>query len=156
MVVAEFNNDNCTLNLHVANPWFNKLSLNNVKIRIKCYLAIRNSNIRLKYKTNFLKNEELLTFLQQNDLNVFIYDDYENYNGISSVIDYALSVDTPFAISNSNMFKHLVDMQPSPFLTPDRSLRDIMNAGIQGIKEKRIEYSSTACIDKMERIINNV
>ena len=39
-------------------------------------------------------------------MNIFLYDKLE-HRGISSVIDYALSVNKPFGISDSNMFKHI-------------------------------------------------
>ena len=60
---------------------------------------------------DFFPNEDILKFLKSNDMNIFLYD----YNksipddeiGISSVIDYALSVRKPLGISNSLMFKHI-------------------------------------------------
>jgi hypothetical protein len=55
---------------------------------------------------DFVEEEELLFFLQQNDMNLFLYDRMEG-RGISSTIDYALSARKPLGISDSDMFRHI-------------------------------------------------
>jgi len=64
------------------------------------------TNITLNVTREFLEEPAVLNFLAANDINVFNYDNQET-DGISSVIDYALSVDRPIAITNSNMFRHI-------------------------------------------------
>ena len=67
---------------------------------------ITKPNIKLLITKHFFTNKQILRFLKSNTLNIFLYDEMIG-RGISSVIDYALSVDTPFCISNSNMFRHI-------------------------------------------------
>jgi hypothetical protein len=55
---------------------------------------------------NYLTNEEILEWLSESSVNCFYYDEKQSY-GISSVIDYALSVDVPIGISKSIMFRHI-------------------------------------------------
>ena len=55
---------------------------------------------------NFLSTTDLLKFLHSNTMNIFLYDKMPG-RGISSTIDYALSVKKPLAISDSYMFRHI-------------------------------------------------
>lgn len=64
--------------------------------------------IQVRYYEKFVEDDELLWFLSSTDMNIFLYDRMEG-RGISSVMDYALSVDTPLGISDSDMFRHIYD-----------------------------------------------
>ena len=54
----------------------------------------------------FFSEMDLLKFLHSNTINIFLYDTIPGA-GLSSVIDYALSVKKPLGISDSNMFRHI-------------------------------------------------
>jgi hypothetical protein len=71
-----------------------------------CLSVPRKPGIKLLISNDFFENDEILLFLQSNTMNVFMYDRMQG-RGISSVIDCALSVDVPIAISNSYMFRHI-------------------------------------------------
>lgn len=62
--------------------------------------------VKVMIFTSFVSNDDLLYFLSSNTLNIFLYDSLLD-RGISSVIDYALSVPVPIGISDSNMFRHI-------------------------------------------------
>lgn len=70
--------------------------------------CVENNTNKLKIfiTYDFFTNEDLLYFLKSNTMNIFLYD-LMNSRSISSVIDYALSVDRPIGISNSHMFRHI-------------------------------------------------
>ncbi|MFY7728502.1 MAG: hypothetical protein ACOVRN_03185 [Flavobacterium sp.] len=55
---------------------------------------------------DFFTNEDILYFLNSNNMNIFLYDELKGRSA-SSVIDYAISVNTPFGISDSYMFRHV-------------------------------------------------
>jgi len=55
---------------------------------------------------DFFSTNEILTFLQSNTMNIFLYDQMYG-RGISSAIDYALSVKKPIGISDSYMFRNI-------------------------------------------------
>ncbi len=74
----------------------------------KCFAVERKPDIELMVSTDFFTNDEMLFFLKSNTMNMFLYDKMEG-RGISSVLDYALSVDTPIGISDSVMFRHIYD-----------------------------------------------
>ena len=71
-----------------------------------CTSVPRKPGIELLISNEFFENDDILLFLQSNTMNVFMYDRMET-RGISSTIDYALSVNVPIAISNSYMFRHI-------------------------------------------------
>lgn len=71
-----------------------------------CYQRVTKPGIQLMISREFHTNNDLLLFLRSNTMNMFMYDRLEG-RGISSALDYAMSVDTPLGISNSYMFRHV-------------------------------------------------
>jgi len=93
----------------------------------ECRKILDGSGIRLEVSHQFLDKEGLLTFLAGNSLNAFLYDRNKK-RGISSVLDYALGVDRPVALTDCPMFRHLG--KTLPLVSVDhRSLREILEAG---------------------------
>ena len=76
------------------------------QIRNQCTSTCTNPNVELRIIHQFISDDDLLYFLSTNTINVFLYAQ-ENNRGISSVIDFALSVDRPICISDSYMFRHI-------------------------------------------------
>jgi len=87
----------------------------------QCRLAIRKPGIKLYINHDFVTDAELFEFLGENDLNVFYYQPFEG-RGCSSVIDYALGVNRPLAITPSSMFRHIYDERICSFKTPLRTI----------------------------------
>lgn len=76
------------------------------KIKNACYSLNIKQNIKLMISRDFVETEDLLLFLKSNTINIFLYDKMYN-RGLSSVIDYAISVKKPIGISDSDMFRHI-------------------------------------------------
>lgn len=72
----------------------------------RCKSHITKSNIQFIICNDFLSNDEVLKFLHSNTMNIFLYDKMDT-RGLSSAIDYAISVKKPFGISDSAMFRHI-------------------------------------------------
>jgi hypothetical protein len=105
--------------------------------------------------TDFISDEDLLDFLAGNDLNIFFYQKYSGYNGISSSIDYALSVKRPIAICRSNMFSHIWNATPS-ICIEDVSLNEIINVGIRPLEQYYNSWSHDKFIELFENNIKDV
>lgn len=74
---------------------------------IKEYIASVNSfGLEIEITDKFLSTEELISFLNSNSINVFLYPEMPG-RGLSSVIDYALASKQPLAISDCDMFRHI-------------------------------------------------
>jgi hypothetical protein len=74
----------------------------------QCKSVERKSSIKLNITSGFVDDDDILSFLSKNDLNVFNYENSDD-GGISSVIDFAISSNTPFAVSRSKMFRHVFE-----------------------------------------------
>lgn len=119
--------DKAVLNFHIPHSAFgDPLDTQTNKVINECKRLNTNPNVKLNITRDFLSTEEVLTFLAGNDINVFMYG--ENGEGISSVIDYALSVKRPIAISNSRMFRHITN---DKIPLEKNSIQDILVRGIE-------------------------
>jgi hypothetical protein len=87
-----------------------------VKLAEKLRKNIKKPNVKLEITHRFFSDSELLDFLAQNTLNVFMYDPFElcaMRGGISSAVDQAISVKRPIAITNNLLLRHLFSTKPS-------------------------------------------
>jgi hypothetical protein len=76
----------------------------NHMVRDACLRNMKKPDIQLMITHEFFTNEDVLCFLNSNDMNMFLYES----NGYpSSVTDYAVSLKKPFGISNYPIFKHI-------------------------------------------------
>lgn len=155
LVNNEFKTENINLNLHLTYSHF----CNNVQqmdyIKRDCYNSISNPNIKINFTHNFLSDIDMLNFLYKNDLNIFLYKKYNSYNGISSCIDYALSVKKPIAICRSNMFSHIYNTTPS-ICVEDSSLKDIISNGFSPLLPKYNEWSNNNFVTHIEKILSTI
>jgi hypothetical protein len=76
------------------------------KMKQICMNTNKKEGIIVMITHDFFTNEDLLRFLKSNTMNIFLYD-YMGGRGISSTIDYALSVKVPLGISDSFMFRNI-------------------------------------------------
>lgn len=118
----------------------------------KCVELLTKPTINLVATHDFLSDHEVLDFLAQNTLNAFLYDEMPN-RGLSSVIDYALSVNVPIAITNTDMFRHIKNTYPS-IVIENTSLKDIIEAGTIPLKQYKNMWSNDNLIKKCEHILD--
>ena len=117
-----------------------------------CRKKITKENIKLEIDHNFKTTEEILNFLASNDINVFLYNINHSRSGFSSVIDYAMSVKRPIAITRSNMFRHIYDTNPS-ICIENNNLKQIMKNGSGVLDIYREKWSNENLIKEYEYII---
>ncbi len=117
----------------------------------KCEIISRKSGIKLMFNHSFLSTEDLLIFLSSNTMNVFMYDTQYGRVGISSVIDYALSVGIPIAISDSYLFRHIYREDICAYT---HTLAECMESNfISSIKPKE---NNKALVRILERRLHNI
>lgn len=145
--------DEAIIKLHITNPFFGDYSGNTTNHIIDiCKLKIKNPKIKLEITNDFKTDDQILDFLNSNSLNVFLYDDLHG-RGLSSVIDYAVSVNTPLAVNNSYMFRHITSETPEISITNNFTLKQIMNAGIENVLFYRNKWSHELFKDNFFNII---
>lgn len=108
--------------------------------------------IEVKIIHDYLDSNDILYFLNHNTINLFLYD-YQYGRGISSAIDYALSVHRPLGISNSYMFRHIYDDTICIYKTPIQTCIDHSLHYIQ--KYKQI-FSPQKNIESIENRLHQV
>ena len=119
-----------------------------------CKMLITKPDITLVVTHDFLDKQQVLDFLAKNTINVFLYQDKDG-RGLSSTIDYALAVDRPIAVSDSIMFRHLHNIQPS-IVYGQSTLQQIINQGTEPLKYFNNEWNNENLIWEYERIIDAV
>lgn len=115
------------------------------RILAKYFDCKRKPGIELMISTDFFSNEDLLFFLNSNTMNLFLYDRMET-RGISSTIDYALSVDVPIGISDSHMFRNVYD---DSICLYKNQISDILKMGTTYAKKFREMYSQEKIVKKI-------
>jgi len=117
-----------------------------------CMNVPRKEGIVLMITHAFFTNEELLEFLNKNTMNIFMYD-YMYGRGVSSTIDYALSVKKPIGISDSYMFRNIYSDEICLYKNP---IRTILNNSVKYCEKFLVEYSHENMINKFYKIIGNI
>jgi len=98
--------DNAIIKFVIPLAHFDPDPFTNDKTSKLCYQTNKKEGIILMISHEFFNTTDLLKFLHSNTMNIFLYDKLLG-RGISSTIDYALSVKKPLAISDSHMFRHI-------------------------------------------------
>lgn len=143
------------INMHLTLSYFRPNVKELDEVKELCRSKITKPGISLNFNSEFLDDEKIVESLSENDLNVFLYEHYDNYNGISSVIDYALSAKRPIAVCRSNMFAHVNDTEPS-ICIENSSLKSIMQNGINPIKKFHEAWSQDNFIKRLENILDSL
>jgi hypothetical protein len=118
----------------------------------ECYNCITKPNIKLMIIHDFVEEQDILYFLRSNSMNIFLYDTHHSA-GVSSVIDYALSVKKPLAISDTSWFRHIY----SDEICVERThIKDIMNVSMGHCKKMLDIFSHNNLIKKVDDVIYGI
>jgi hypothetical protein len=100
------------------------------KIAEYCHTLNTYPDIKINISHDFRSDDAVLEFLAGNDLNIFLY--VSSCQGLSSVIDYALSVKRPIAVRDDPMFKHMYNDNVA---LEKKSVKEILENGIAPLQE---------------------
>jgi len=120
----------------------------------RCRNIISKPGIQLVINHKFLSKQQLLDWLASNTINAFFYDTHKN-RGISSVIEHALAVQRPIAITRCGMFRHMFSSSPSVCIE-DSSLGSIIKNGIVPLVPFYNEWSEANFILNYECILDRI
>lgn len=124
----------------------------NSLIENMCHAVPRKPAIKLMITHEFVSNEDILLFLKSNTMNIFLYDDMPG-RGVSSTIDYAMSVKKPLGISNSYMFRHIYSDEICLY---KKSISNCIENSVNYYSRFLEEYSNNKITHKFEKILNTV
>ena len=120
----------------------------------RCRKTVTNKNVELQINHSYLSKEELFSFLAGNTINAFFYDTNKD-KGVSSVIDSALAVRRPIAITKSGMFRHIWNAVPS-ICIEDSDLKTIIRNGIVPLVPFYNDWSEAGFIKRYEEILDKI
>lgn len=119
-----------------------------------CQEVQRKPGVKLEVTTCPMTDDDLMAWLAESSLCAFLYEEPPFWRGVSSVIDYALSANTPIAVTRTAMFRHIVGAAPS-ICVEDRSLREIMASGTAALDGHRACWSRAAFVKCVEQILSS-
>jgi hypothetical protein len=119
----------------------------------RCEKILKNTDIKLDISHQFLDKKGVLDFLAGNTVNCFFYDVNKD-KGISSVIDYALAVHRPIALTKCGMFRHMFSSQE--IFIENCLLEQIIFFGTEPQIPYTYIWSEKAFIEDYERILGRV
>lgn len=141
--------DEAIINIHMTLPYFGDTPGNTIKgIQNACIMNNRKPKIKLNITQDFVDDDNLLKFLAGNDINVFNYSCFPN-PGLSSALDYALSVKRPIAISDNIMFRHVDDQN---ILLSKNSIPNIMNLGTAPLDKYYEKWSINKFVQSIDEL----
>ena len=140
------------LNLHVSDGKFvdpsGRLSedlANIVKRRA-------NSNVQVQATRAFLDKRELVSWLNENDINLYWYDT-PNVPGVSGSIDRAIECKKPFGVNESSFLSHV----RRDFNDLNKvSIKQILDGGIEPFSEFYNLWNPERFIEHYEKIIDEI
>jgi len=122
----------------------------------RCRDIIKKPGIVLDIHHELLEVPQLLDWLAQNSMNVFLYDFFGG-RGLSSVPIYSVSSRRPIAMTKSFMFRHVYEgSDPSCFIE-DRPFKDILQSGTKALDSFYTQrWSEEEMARRYDNIINRI
>jgi hypothetical protein len=117
-----------------------------------CHTSNYKPGIHLIIITDFFTTSDILKFLNSNTMNIFLYDRLQG-RGISSTIDYALSVKKPLAISDSYMFRNIYSDKICLY---KNTINDCLQVSSEYCSIYLKKYSNKLFIEKFKNILLNL
>lgn len=109
------------------------------KIADTCREMVAGTGISLEVIHEFLPPQQLVDFLAENTINLFVYTD-DRGRGISSAVDFAVASGRPFGVSDGTMFRHLRHICPEVFISR-HGIRGILEYGDEPVRRLQALWS---------------
>ena len=120
------------------------------KIVQVCNAIRKKPGIKLMMINESFTDAEILKFLSSNTCNVFLYDRLEKRQ-ISSCLDYAISANKPFGISDSFWFRHIYNDNISVYKT---QINKVIENSTVALKLLKKEFSNENLIRTVDKIVD--
>lgn len=120
----------------------------------QCKAQVAKPGIHLVVTHDYLDSKDLLDFLAQNTVNVFLYED-GGERGLSSAVDIAMAVQRPIAVSDSVIFRHVLDVEPS-ICVAKNSLKSIIQNGFAPLQRYYKEWSAESILKEYEQLLDSI
>jgi SAM-dependent methyltransferase len=147
--------DEAVMRLNIPSADFgDKEGVNARTIAANCRALVTKPGIQLIVTHEYMNNKNILDYLAQNTINVFLYEDTGG-RGLSSALDNALAVQRPVAVSDAVMFRHVFDAVPSICVTKN-DLKTIIHNGFAPLQRHYDEWNAENLLWEYERIVDSI
>lgn len=154
--LAQDSFERCEIRLHLPNNDLNEQSRETaMHIVEQCRARIRRPGVELTVSHEFLRRDDLLTWVARNDINVLLYAPDRGLGGISSAADIALASGKPLALRRGKMFRNFEEVKPSIFVD-DRPLHEILAAGTAPLEPLRQAWSGAQLAAAWEAAVDRL
>lgn len=136
-------------NVHLSEGAFNSAKDNDIKESLNYLRQYANPNVTLNYTVGHYSNYDLVKFLNNNDINIFIYPNYDSM-GVSASIDKALAARKPIGINSSNFFRHI---NKDEINLEKTSIKKIIASGITPLQEYYDKWNTKNFITQYEDML---
>jgi len=120
----------------------------------RCRKIPPKEGVKVEITHDFFDQRRMLDFLAQNTLNAFLYD-WQEGRGISAVVENAMAVDRPLAVSRVPMFRHVWEAAPS-ICADDTPLREIIRNGTGPLRPFSARWTRRNLLREYEAILDDV
>ena len=117
-----------------------------------CRNALIKPGIKLEISHEFWTEPQLLDFLAQNTINLFLYEHMEGQRGISATPDIAFAVRRPIGITRQSMFRHILGTMPS-ICVDDISIKEIIENGTGPLEQFYEQWTDEMMCWDYERLV---
>jgi hypothetical protein len=143
--------DDAIFRLHMPCSYFCDRYGNEARNRVnEVRSIITKPGIKIEVSHDFLSDEDIIKWLNENTINCYFYDYLPN-SGIASSPDYAIAAKRPIAINNSRMVVNLHNLSPSIEIEKS-SLKEIINNGITPLLPLYEKYKQENVVRRYEDI----
>jgi hypothetical protein len=153
VVQEEF--DEAIVRLHIPYSYYGDPNGDLARQRaIEVLEVLHKPNIKLEISHNFMSDEEIVSWLHENDINCYFY--WPQYGcGVASSPDYAISAGKPIAITHSDQLRNMWNLNP-PILIENTPLKTIMSYGTKPLEPLYVRNSNTNMIREYELVLGKL
>ena len=144
--------DNAVIKFVIPVAHFDPNRQTAIHMKNKCLDANIKQGIKIMITHDFFSTEDILRFLGSNTMNIFLYDTMHG-RGISSAIDYAISVKKPIGISDSYMFRNIYNDSICLYKVP---IEECLQNSTEHCKQFLEKYSHANMINKFKDLIESL
>lgn len=154
-VCAEY--DEAIINFHITGAYFDYSNgATALYVSDLCRQHVTKPGVQLNITNDFITDEELALRLQQNDINIFMYNhEVPSFAGIASSLDFPVGWGGPIATNGNIMFRHVLKDYPEINLD-NYTIEEVLSLGNKVSLELRDQWSNQNLRDKMYQIIQEI
>jgi len=143
--------DHVIFNLHIIDGKYIDPSGNLANALIDECKSLAKSNVEIRVCREFFSKRDLVKWLNQNDINLYMYSSATQVPGVSASIDKALAAKKPFGVNSDILLSHV----RKPFNNLERvSIQSIIATGIEPLNEFYDEWNPEKLVERYETIID--